>query len=95
MNLINRDTLLSMAGDAYMNDVQLDFFKDILRIQKDRALLSIKHSEQNLSSTDSNSDVTDVATNIEIQQIELKRMERERKLLNKINIKYSPMSNQY
>jgi len=85
MGLISKDTLLSMADDAYMSDVQLDFFKDILEKQKDKTLSSIKHSEQNLIATDNNADVTDVATNIEIQQIELKRMERERKLLNKIN----------
>ncbi len=85
MNIITKDTLLSMSEDDYMNDAQLAYFKNLLEEQKNNILVSISDSKGSLLVTESNSDETDVATKIELQQLELKRMDRERKLLSKIN----------
>jgi DnaK suppressor protein len=93
MKTITKEKLLSMPEDDYMNDIQLAFFKRILEEQRDNILSSMNESKHNLIVTEKNSDETDMATNVELQQLELKRMDRERKLLNKINKTISLINN--
>jgi DnaK suppressor protein len=85
MNIIAKEELLNMSEDDYMNDTQLTYFKHLLEEQKNAILVSIDESKDNLVVTEKDADETDVATKIEYQQLELKRMDRERKLLNKIS----------
>ena len=83
--LLTRDELLNMPESEYMNTDQLAFFKNLLETQKEEILADISAVKNTLQSNEKNSDVTDIATVIEQQQIDLKRTDRERKLLNKIN----------
>ncbi len=84
-NIINREQLLNMPESDYMNEVQLSFFRNLLETQKEEILADISEVKNTLQVNERNSDVTDIATVIEQQQIDLKRTDRERKLLNKIN----------
>ena len=82
---ITKDELLTMPADEYMNDVQLAYFKDTLNQQKSEILADIENIKKELIGSEKNADMNDVASTYESQQLELKRVDRERKLLNKIN----------
>lgn len=84
-NIPSRNEILNMPESDYMNDEQLAFFRHLLETQKQEILDDINQVRSNLQSNEKNSDVTDIASSIEQQQIDLKRTDRERKLLNKIN----------
>ena len=69
-----------------LNDEQIEFFKKQLEQQKKEILHDMDNLKKDLISSEKNSDMSDVATTYELQQLELKRADRERKLLNKINV---------
>ena len=83
--ITSNDELLKMSPNDYMNEEQILFFKAMLEQQKKEILHDMDNLRQDLISTEKNSDMSDVATTYELQQLELKRADRERKLLNKIN----------
>ena len=74
-----------MPADDYMNDVQLAYFKDILEQQKSEIVADMENVKKELIGSEQNADMNDVASTYESQQLELKRVDREHKLLNKIN----------
>ena len=74
-----------MPADDYMNDAQLAYFKGILEQQKSEILADMGNVKKELIGSEQNADMNDVASTYESQQLELKRVDRERKLLNKIN----------
>ena len=82
---ITKEELLTMPADEYMNDVQLAYFKGILTQQKSEILADMENVKKELIGSDKNADMNDVASTYESQQLELKRVDRERKLLDKIN----------
>jgi DnaK suppressor protein len=82
---ITKEELLTMPADEYMNDVQLAYFKGILTQQKSEILADMENVKKELIGSEKNADMNDVASTYESQQLELKRVDRERKLLNKIN----------
>ena len=82
---ITKEELLSMPEDDYMNDIQLAYFKSILEQQKSEMLEDMENVKKEISASEHNADMGDVATTYELQQLALKRVDRERKLLNKIN----------
>jgi len=82
---INKIELLAMPADDYMNDIQISYFQDTLKQQRFEILESMNSSKEELRVSEKSSDMSDVATVYELQQLALKRVDRERKLLNKIN----------
>ena len=84
-NPISEKELLEMTAADYMNDSQLSYFKSLLELQKETIISGIAKLKKDLIITDKSADQADAATNHELQQLELKRMNREASLLNKIN----------
>ena len=82
-----------MPADDYMNDVQLAYFKDILEQQKSEIVADMENVKKELIGSEQNADMNDVASTYESQQLELKRVDREHKLLNKINKSLSNIIN--
>ena len=80
-----KEELLMMAKDDYMNDQQILFFKNKLIDQKNEIIKDMESLKKDLITSEKSSDMSDVATTYELQQLELKRADRERKLLSKIN----------
>jgi DnaK suppressor protein len=76
--------LLAMPAKAYMNPEQLDFFRDLLRKQRqdliDNASMTIDH----LRDGEAEADPNDRATIEEENSIELRIRDRERKMLPRV-----------
>ena len=90
---ITKKELLAMPADDYMNDVQIAYFKGILEQQKSEILADMENVKKELIGSEQNADMNDVASTYESQQLELKRVDREHKLLNKINKNLSNIIN--
>lgn len=83
--MITKEQLLAMPKEDYMNEEQLAFFKNLLLQQKEELNHSIEQARSNLAEQERNPDPNDVATQQEMQQVYLRTVERQSKLLNKIN----------
>ncbi|MFT6836128.1 MAG: DnaK suppressor protein [Francisellaceae bacterium] len=83
--MLTQEKLLKMPEKDYMNEAQLQFFRALLKEQKDELSISVAEAKQNLSQTEHNIDLNDVATQQEMQQIYLRTVERQSKLISKIN----------
>ena len=82
---LTEDELLAMPDDEYMNDKQLDFFRNRLQQQKDDLLSNADQTTENLrEDTTIVPDPADRATIEEEHALELRTRDRERKLLKKI-----------
>jgi len=90
---ITKKELLAMPTDDYMNDLQLAYFKGTLEQQRSEILADMESVRKELIGSEQNADMNDVASTYESQQLELKRVDRERKLLNKINKTLSNINN--
>jgi DnaK suppressor protein len=84
--MLTEKKLLEMDSDSYMNPEQLDFFKDLLLKQKKELVAAINNAKENLSGSERNTDLNDVATSQEMQQLYLLTVRRQSKLLSKVNI---------
>jgi DnaK suppressor protein len=83
--MLTKKHLFAMSEDDYMNEDQLAFFKALLTEQKDELDASILVAKESLAHSEHNTDPNDVATQQEMQQIYLRTVERQGRLLNKIN----------
>ncbi|MBS0306565.1 MAG: RNA polymerase-binding protein DksA [Proteobacteria bacterium] len=82
---LSEDELLAMPEAEYMNDKQLDFFRNRLQQQKDDLLSNADQTTENLrEDTTIVPDPADRATIEEEHALELRTRDRERKLLKKI-----------
>ena len=82
---LTEDELLAMPDAEYMNDKQLDFFRNRLQQQKDDLLSNADQTTENLrEDTTIVPDPADRATIEEEHALELRTRDRERKLLKKI-----------
>jgi len=82
---LTEDELLAMPDGEYMNDKQLDFFRNRLQQQKDDLLSNADQTTENLrEDTTIVPDPADRATIEEEHALELRTRDRERKLLKKI-----------
>ena len=82
--VLTEDAILKMSEDDYMNDVQLEFFRDRLR-QMERAIRNnAGETTEHLRETVIVPDPADRATIEEEHALELRTRDRERKLLKKI-----------
>lgn len=84
MSVLTEQELLAMPEDDYMNEQQLEFFAAKLRSTYDEISGEVIDSKQELSRIEDNHDPLDTASRTEMQQLELRKMERLTKLLRKI-----------
>ena len=82
--ILSEKALLAMPAKAYMNEAQLEFFRDLLRKQRqdliDNATMTIDH----LRDGEAEADPNDRATIEEENSIELRIRDRERKMLPRV-----------
>lgn len=77
--------LLVQPADAYMNEAQQAFFRDLLLRQRTELQTRIADEFQQLRDHEPSSDPSDVGTAEEQRQWQLRLLEREKKLLDKID----------
>jgi DnaK suppressor protein len=76
--------LLAAPQKNYMNEAQLQFFRQRLLTLRSRLLENVRDTTEHLRETETASDPSDRATKEEEQALELRTREGERKLLKKI-----------
>jgi len=76
--------ILAMPEDDYMNEQQVEFFQTKLKQMYEEILVEVSESKQELGRIEDNHDPLDTASRTEMQQLELRKMERLTKLLRKI-----------
>lgn len=77
--------LLAQPADAYMNEAQQAFFRDLLLRQREELQVRIAEEFQQLRDHEPSSDPSDIGTAEEQRQWQLRLLEREKKLLDKID----------
>ncbi len=77
--------LLALPADDYMNDVQQQFFRELLLGQRAELQVRIDEEFTELRQPDTSSDVADIGAAEEQRQWQLRLLEREKKLLDKID----------
>ena len=82
--VLTEDAILKMSEDDYMNDVQLEFFRDRLRQMERDIRNNAGETTEHLRETVIVTDPADRATIEEEHALELRTRDRERKLLKKI-----------
>ena len=82
--MITEEQLKKMSDDDYMNEAQQEFFHDKLKEMKAELEESIHNARQALADNEVSSDVSDIATKQEMQQLHLRTVERQTKLLHKV-----------
>ena len=82
--MITEEQLKKMSDDDYMNEAQLEFFHHKLKEMKAELEESIDIARQALADNEVSSDVSDIATKQEMQQLHLRTVERQTKLLHKL-----------
>jgi DnaK suppressor protein len=82
---LSETDLLAAPKDYYMNEAQLQFFRQRLLSLRSQLLENVRDTTQHLHATEAASDPSDRATQEEEQAVELRTRDRERKLLKKID----------
>jgi DnaK suppressor protein len=82
--IISEEKLLKMSEKDYMNQAQLDFFKDRLQKLREDILKNADATTENLRENILVPDPADRATIEEEHALELRTRDRERKLLKKV-----------
>ena len=82
---MDKQQLLDAPEEDYMNDAQLNFFKQLLSELKTKTMLHIEEMKLQLSNPPEINDEVDRAQYEEDSRIGLRIIDRERKLINKIN----------
>ena len=82
--LLTEEQLLAMSEEDYMNDDQLEFFRDRLKKLEAEILANAGATTENLRETQYVPDPADRATIEEEHALELRTRDRERKLLKKV-----------
>ncbi|EZH80229.1 RNA polymerase-binding protein DksA [Ectopseudomonas composti] len=77
--------LLAQPADDYMNDTQQQFFRELLLTQRAELQARIDEEFTELRQPDTSSDVADIGAAEEQRQWQLRLLEREKKLLDKID----------
>ncbi|MFZ9035223.1 MAG: TraR/DksA C4-type zinc finger protein [Francisellaceae bacterium] len=83
--MLSEQELLAMPEDEYMNKAQLEFFKQLLLQQKAELNEAIDAAKKSLAESERNIDLNDVASSQEMQQLYLRTVDRQSKLLRKVN----------
>ena len=82
--MTEQDLLAQPAAD-YMNEAQQRFFRELLLAQRDDLQARIGAQFQALREQETNSDLADIGSAEEQRQWQLRLLEREKKLLDKID----------
>ena len=82
--MTEQDFLAQPAAD-YMNEAQQRFFRELLLAQRDDLQARIDAQFQALREQETNSDLADIGSAEEQRQWQLRLLEREKKLLDKID----------
>ena len=82
--MTEHDLLAQPAAD-YMNEAQQRFFRELLLAQRDDLPARIDAEFQALREQETNSDLADIGSAEEQRQWQLRLLEREKKLLDKID----------
>ena len=82
--MTEHDLLAQPAAD-YMNEAQQRFFRELLLAQRDDLQARIDAQFQALREQETNSDLADIGSAEEQRQWQLRLLEREKKLLDKID----------
>ncbi|MFV3329710.1 RNA polymerase-binding protein DksA [Pseudomonas sp. NY15437] len=77
--------LLAQPGEAYMSEAQQAYFRALLLDQRDQLQGRIDEEFRSLQDSERASDDADVASREESRQWQLRLLEREKKLLDKID----------
>ena len=77
--------LLAQPAADYMNEAQQRFFRELLLAQRDDLQARIDAEFQALREQETNSDLADIGSAEEQRQWQLRLLEREKKLLDKID----------
>ncbi|MBI6632702.1 RNA polymerase-binding protein DksA [Pseudomonas paralactis] len=77
--------LLAQPPSDYMNEAQQRFFRELLLAQRDELQTRIDTQFQLLREQETNSDLADIGSAEEQRQWQLRLLEREKKLLDKID----------
>ncbi|SDA44224.1 transcriptional regulator, TraR/DksA family [Pseudomonas sp. NFPP33] len=77
--------LLAQPADDYMNDAQQQFFRELLLTQRAELQARIDEEFTELRQPETSSDVADIGAAEEQRQWQLRLLEREKKLLDKID----------
>lgn len=77
--------LLAQPADDYMNDAQQQFFRELLLTQRAELQVRIDEEFTELRQPEISSDVADIGAAEEQRQWQLRLLEREKKLLDKID----------
>lgn len=77
--------LLAQPADDYMNDAQQQFFRELLLAQRAELQARIDEEFTELRQPEISSDVADIGAAVEQRQWQLRLLEREKKLLDKID----------
>jgi DnaK suppressor protein len=83
--MLTEKALLKQAKSKYMNDEQLEFFRDLLQTQKDELVNSLRETSDHLQNQEREADENDRASLEEGRWLELRIREREGKLIQKID----------
>ncbi len=79
------DEVLAQPKDDYMNESQLAFFRKLLQDQREELQTRIDAEFKSLREYEPGSDVADIGAAEEQRQWQLRLLEREKKLLDKID----------
>ena len=82
---LTEKALLAMPASSYMNAAQLDFFRTLLRKQRQDLLDNASMTMDHLRDGESEADPNDRATLEEEHSIELRIRDRERKMLPRVD----------
>ncbi len=83
--MLTEKALLKQPKKNYMNEEQIEFFKNLLLTQKKELLESLKETNEHLKNQEREADENDRATLEEERWLELRIREREGKLIAKID----------
>jgi DnaK suppressor protein len=83
--LISQEQLLAQPADDYMNDAQQQFFRALLLQQRSELRARIAEEFEALRERETSSDPADIGSAEEQRQWQLRLLEREKKLLDKID----------
>src|SRR3990167_6621244 len=85
LTLLTEAELLAQPVDDYMNDAQQQFFRTLLLSQRGELQARIAEELEALRERETSSDPADIGSAEEQRQWQLRQLERERKLLDKID----------
>ncbi len=82
--MLTEEQLLAAPEEEYMNDEQLEFFRDLLKQQADEVRASLKEARETLTTFENEPDELDKASIEEERRMNLRFLDRQTKLLPKI-----------